>query len=103
MGTRKNLIIDGFEYNNHRYNYVSDSPLVKVVRVDNNHASKGTSTFPNNIKNFYFARVVSDLDNYPRVNLNISPLVRTPLNVDIYCKTNIPIIKQKETYSIIRV
>ena len=53
------------------------------------HTPKGTSTFPNNIKNFYFARVVSDLDNYPRVNFNISPLVRTPLNVDIYCKTNI--------------
>ena len=45
--------------------------------------------FPTTLKNFYFARVVSDLDNYPRVNLNISPLVRTPLNVDIYCKTNL--------------
>jgi hypothetical protein len=38
-GRGKNLVIDGFEYNNHHYNYVSDSPLVKVVRVDNNHAS----------------------------------------------------------------
>ena len=50
---------------------------------------KGSELFVNNRKNFYFARVVSDLQNYPRVNLNISPLVRTPLNVDMFCDMNI--------------
>ena len=54
-----------------------------------NYTPSGAKTFPNNVKNFYFARVVSDFDNYPRVNMNVSPIVRTPLNVDIYCKTNI--------------
>ena len=54
-----------------------------------NHIPKGSSTFPDNVKNFYFARVVSDLNNYPRVNMHISPLVRTPLNVDIYCGTSL--------------
>jgi hypothetical protein len=51
------------------------------------HIPDGNSTFKDNVKNFYFARVVSDLNNYPRVNMNISPLIRTPLNVDIYCGT----------------
>ena len=57
-------------------------------QVDN-HVPSGTKAFPNNIREFYFARVVSDLNNYPRVNMHISPLVRTPLNVDIYCGTTI--------------
>ena len=57
--------------------------------VSDIHTPSGFKTFPNNVKNFYFARVVSDFDNYPRVNMNVSPIVRTPLNVDIYCKTNI--------------
>jgi len=38
-GEGNNLIIDGFEYNNHRYNYVSDSPIVKIRRVDNTSAT----------------------------------------------------------------
>jgi hypothetical protein len=54
-----------------------------------NHIPSGTKVFPNNVKNFYFARVVSDLNNYPRVNTNISALIITPLNVDIYCGTTI--------------
>ena len=41
----------------------------------------------NKTVNFYFARVVSDLNNYPRVNITISPIVKTPLNVDIFCNT----------------
>jgi len=50
----------------------------------------GEEFFTDNVKNFYFARVVSDLNNYPRVNIHVSPLIRTPLNVDIYCDTPIP-------------
>ncbi|MBU1667901.1 LamG domain-containing protein [bacterium] len=38
-GEGNNLIIDGFEYNGHRYNYISDSPIVKIRRVDNTSAS----------------------------------------------------------------
>jgi len=53
------------------------------------YTPKGSQTFINNRKNFYFTRVVSDLSIYPQVNLNISPVVRTPLNVDIFCKSDI--------------
>jgi hypothetical protein len=54
------------------------------------HIPTGEKLFiTDNQKNFYFARVVSDLNSYPTVNLNISSLVRTPLNVDIFCKTTI--------------
>jgi len=54
------------------------------------HTPTGEQEFTSgNRKNFYFARVVSDLNSYPAVNLNISPIVRTPLNVDIFCKTTI--------------
>jgi len=42
----------------------------------------------NTTKNFYFAKVTPDKINYPRVNMNISPLVRTPLSVDIFCDRN---------------
>ena len=62
----------------------------KINITSNIHTPRGTQAFVNNVKDFYFARVVSNLDNYPRVNLNIDPTVRTPLNVDIYCKTIIP-------------
>ncbi len=49
------------------------------------HLPKGNQRFLNNVKNFYFAQVAPDLINYPKVNMHISPLVQTPLNVDIYC------------------
>ncbi|SFV69929.1 hypothetical protein MNB_SV-14-447 [hydrothermal vent metagenome] len=62
----------------------------KINITSNTHTPKGNATFTNSVKNFYFARVVSDLNNYPRVNMTVSPLVRTPLNVDIYCRTDIP-------------
>jgi len=38
-GEGNNLIIDGFEYNKHRYNYVSESPIIKIRRSDNNNSS----------------------------------------------------------------
>ena len=38
-GQGENLIIDGFKYNGHRYNYVSDSPIIKIRRVDNSDAT----------------------------------------------------------------
>jgi hypothetical protein len=38
-GSGKNIVIDGFEYNGHRYNYVSDAPIIKIRRADNSNAS----------------------------------------------------------------
>jgi len=40
------------------------------------------------IRNFYFAKVTPDRFNYPRINMNVSPIVRTPLSVDIFCDVN---------------
>ncbi len=57
----------------------------KVHVIDTPHTPKGEQYFVNNIKNFYFAQVASDLINYPMVNIHISPIVHTPLNVDIFC------------------
>jgi hypothetical protein len=63
---------------------------------DSYSVSEGVDTFiPKGMRNidkkinFYYARVVSDLSNYPRINITISPVVRTPLNVDIFCATSI--------------
>ena len=61
----------------------------KVNIIPKEHTPEGKKLFLNNKKNFYFARVVSDLENYPRVNLTVSSIVRTPLNVDIFCNTNL--------------
>ena len=38
-GKGKNLVIDGFEYNGHQYDYISDAPIIKIQRVDNDQAS----------------------------------------------------------------
>ena len=39
----------------------------------------------NSTKNFYFTKVVSDLDSYPRVQFPKEKSIRTPLNIDIFC------------------
>ncbi len=53
------------------------------------HIPTGSTTFVNNLKQFYYAKVVSDRQRYPQVNTNLNPTVVTPLNVDIYCLSNI--------------
>ncbi|RUM69547.1 MAG: hypothetical protein DSZ07_04395 [Sulfurovum sp.] len=40
------------------------------------------------IRNFYFAKVTPDRFNYPRVNMNVSTIIRTPLSIDIFCDLN---------------
>ncbi len=80
--------INPVEVRFHNIDVNSSDANSSAYQIDN-HIPSGTSIFPNNVRNFYFARVVSDLNNYPRVNINLSPLVRTPLNVDIYCGTTL--------------
>jgi len=36
-------------------------------------------------RNFYFTRVTSDMQTYPKVNFEENRVIRTPLNVDIFC------------------
>ncbi|HHC11408.1 MAG TPA: hypothetical protein ENK79_02095, partial [Campylobacterales bacterium] len=38
-GHGENIVIDGFEYNGYRYSYVSESPIIKIRRSDNNNSS----------------------------------------------------------------
>jgi len=79
--TFHSMEINGSEASSIAYDPINIDPSL--------HTPTGSQTFINNRKNFYFARVVSDLDTYPQINLNISPLIHTPLNVDIFCRTEI--------------
>ncbi len=38
-GEGDNIVIDGFEYNGHRYNYISEAPIIKIRRSDNNNST----------------------------------------------------------------
>ena len=38
-GEGDNIVIDGFEYNGRRYNYVSELPIIKIRRSDNNNST----------------------------------------------------------------
>ena len=38
-GEGDNIVIDGFEYNGHHYNYLSNSTIIKIRRVDNAQSS----------------------------------------------------------------
>ncbi len=60
----------------------------KINIVDVPHTPSGGQNFINNVKNFYFAQVAPDLINYPMVNMHVSPIVHTPLNIDIFCSAS---------------
>ncbi|MCH9740845.1 MAG: hypothetical protein K0U38_08415, partial [Epsilonproteobacteria bacterium] len=49
---------------------------------------KGHQDLDTMVRNFYFTQVAPDQINYPRVVFNSSPLIRTPLNIDIFCDKN---------------
>ncbi len=61
----------------------------KINIISNIHTPSGFTNFSNNVKNFYFAKVVSKFNEYPAVNISNDPLIRTPLHVVFFCKTNI--------------
>ncbi len=48
----------------------------------------GVRDLNNTVRNFYFAQVAPDLVLYPRVNFAKVKVVRTPLNVDIFCNAS---------------
>jgi len=52
------------------------------------YVPRGTQDL-NLTRNFYFTRVASDMQNYPKVNFHENREVRTPLNVDIFCNAGI--------------
>jgi uncharacterized repeat protein (TIGR01451 family) len=75
-------------------NFLLNAPLASSSAAGfmkpNPHVPTGREDLNNTIRNFYFTRVVSERNDYPRVNINVNPTVRTPLNVDMYCRTNTP-------------
>ncbi|NEW60097.1 hypothetical protein GSY74_02270, partial [Sulfurovum sp. bin170] len=71
----------GIEVNSTEANSISHN-------VDS-HIPKGNRAFTDNRKNFYFARVVPDMPSYPIINTTVSRVQRHPLNVDIFCDTNL--------------
>jgi hypothetical protein len=60
----------------------------KIDITANNYIPNGSMNLHNAVRNFYFAKVTPDSFNYPRVYITISPIIRTPLSVDIFCDVN---------------
>ena len=53
-----------------------------------NYIPTGKQVLTNNVRNFYFTQVAPDYVVFPIININNSSIVRTPLNVDIFCDKN---------------
>jgi len=56
--------------------------------IPHNYTPSGGKAFHNNRRNFYFTQVAPDNTVYNRVNIDVSPTIRTPLNVEIFCDKN---------------
>jgi len=56
--------------------------------VSNPYIPSGEQDLANVERNFYFAQVAPDKILYPRVNFAMTKVVRTPLNVDIFCNAS---------------
>lgn len=56
--------------------------------IVDHYTPAGGQLFSNGVRNFYFTQVAPDSRVYSKVNIDISPTIRTPLNVDIFCDKN---------------
>jgi len=70
-------------------NSVMASSTAEGMVAPDPYVPTGLQSLNNTIKNFYFSRVSPDQPNYPKVIFTNNPIVRTPLNIDIYCETSI--------------
>ena len=59
--------------------------LANKLTMTNPYIPIGTKDL-GEVRNFYFAQVAPDKIHYLRVNFNKTKIIRTPLNVDIFCK-----------------
>ncbi|CAA6826152.1 MAG: Unknown protein [uncultured Sulfurovum sp.] len=69
----------------------SDSNSIANDRINvtsNIHTPKGIQSLNSSLRDFYFTQVSSDKVMYPKINFNNTQIVRTPLNVDIFCDKN---------------
>ena len=68
----------------------------KINITSNTHTPIGTQNLNGSVRDFYFTQVISDLDRYPKINFNPTGTntIRTPLNVDIFCNTNLTYCRQ---------
>ncbi|CAA6818527.1 MAG: Unknown protein [uncultured Sulfurovum sp.] len=65
--------------------HVKSDTAYSETNKSTQHVPKGEKNFNGIERNFYFTQVASDLLNYPRIYFKKSKVVRTPLNVDIFC------------------
>jgi len=65
------------------------SSTAKNLVDPNPYIPAGVQEFHDVARNFYFSRVSSDKESYPKIIFDDNPVIRTPLNVDIFCDTTI--------------
>ncbi|CAA6798383.1 MAG: Unknown protein [uncultured Sulfurovum sp.] len=75
--------------------FAESSPSYSTAEglVSPNYIPNGLQDLNNSIRNFYFSQVSPDMKNYPKIFANQSPIISTPLNVDIFCNAAIDYCK----------
>ena len=59
---------------------------------------RGTKDLNNSVRNFYFTQVVSDSILYPLIHFPKTKVIRTPLNVDIFCNSDINYCRESNVF-----
>ena len=70
-------------------NSVMASSTAEGMIAPDPYVPTGIQDFNNTIRNFYFSRVSPGKPNYPKIVFTDNPVIRTPLNIDIYCDSAI--------------
>ncbi len=60
----------------------------KINTISTLHIPKGRQDLSNNVRHFYFTQVAPDNLYYPKINFHVNPVIRTPLNIEIFCDKN---------------
>lgn len=68
--------------------YADSSDAYSEANQTTQFIPQGRQALGDLIRNFYFSQVAPDEINYPTIVYSASPIIRTPLNVDIFCDTN---------------
>jgi len=64
---------------------VKSEDAYSEANKSNHYVPTGNKDLNNTVRNFYFAQVAPDRLIYPRVNFAKVKIIKTPLNVDIFC------------------
>ncbi|MBU1668708.1 LamG domain-containing protein [bacterium] len=79
------ITFNRFDSNSTASNSIANDK-VNVVPIP--HTPQGSQNLSSLVRNFYFTQVVPDSLEYPQIHFNDTQIIRTPLNVDIFCKIN---------------